>query len=109
MPKRIYDPALVRSLLAERERNMWSLGELSRRSGIPVGTLSTWSAKEQRLRREVAEPQSGFTEVVMAADATGPDDSMVRLRHDNGWAVELHGAAAITIATKLAEAISRCS
>ncbi len=79
MPKRIYDRALVRSLLAERERNSWSLGELSRRSGIPVGTLSTWSAKEQRLRREAAEPQTGFTEVVIASDAMAPESSAVPL------------------------------
>jgi hypothetical protein len=109
MPKRIYDPSVVRSLLAERERNSWSLGELSRRSGIPVGTLSTWSAKEQRLRRETAEAQGGFAEVVMVPDTTDLEDSTVRLRHDNGWTVELRGKVAVTIANKLAEAIARCS
>ena len=109
MSKRIHEPELIRSLLAERERNMWSLGELSRRSGVPVGTLGTWSAKEQRLRREAAQSRSGFTEVVMATDVAGGGDSAVRFRHDNGWTIELHGEVAVAIATKLAEAITRCS
>lgn len=109
MPKRIYDPSLVRSLLAERERNSWSLGELSRRSGIPIGTLGTWAAKEQRMRRETTGSQDGFTEVVMAADVGGRGEPTIRLRHDRGWTIELHGDDAFAIATKLAEAIARCS
>lgn len=108
MPKRVYDPSLIQSLLAERERNSWSLGELSRRSGIPIGTLGTWAAKEQRMRHQTAGPQEGFTEVVMAT-AAGRSDSTVRFRHDSGWTIDLHGDDAFAIATKLAEAIARCS
>ena len=81
----MYDPAVVRSLLAERERNSWSLGELSRRSGIPVGTLGTWSAKE-RLSREAAESREGFTEVVMAPAAVAARTAR--------WTAEFLSAAA---------------
>lgn len=108
MPKRRYDRSTIDSLLAERARNRWSLGELSRRSGIPTGTLGTWAA---RARREAANPPSadkGFAELVVT-DA--PADDMVAtvlLRHASGWAVELHGAAATTIAVKLSEALTRC-
>ena len=109
MEKRIYDPAMVRDLLAERERNGWSLGELSRRSGIPVGTLSTWSAKAARSRHDGAPPTDGFAEVVLAPPDSECGNTMARLRHASGWAIDLQGEAAIVVATKLAEAITRCS
>lgn len=109
MSKRIYDPATVRGLLAERERNGWSLGELSRRSGVPVGTLSTWAAKAAWARQEDAQAEGGFAEVLLAADGGESGNSTVRLRHDSGWSVELHGDAATALASKLAEAITRCS
>jgi hypothetical protein len=48
MPKRIYDPVMIRRLLAERATNQWSPGKLSRRSGIPLGTLGNWAARERR-------------------------------------------------------------
>lgn len=105
MPKRNYDPSMIRALLAERERNSWSLGELSRRSGIPVGTLSNWAAKAARSGPSHADAQ--FTEVVLAPTAAD-GDAMVRLQHGSGWAIELHGVAAMALATKLAEAVTRC-
>jgi hypothetical protein len=105
MPKRNYDPAMVRALLAERERNSWSLGELSRQSGVPVGTLSNWAAKAARSRDIDADGQ--FAEVVLAPTSCDAD-AMVRLQHGSGWAIELHGAAAMTLVTKLAESVTRC-
>jgi hypothetical protein len=109
MRKRTYDPALVQSLLSDRKRNGWTLGELSRRSGIPIGTLGTWAAKEQRLHHKVAGSHEGFTEVVLAAEPTGQGDSAVRFRHDSGWTIELRGDEASAVAAKIAEAIARCS
>jgi lambda repressor-like predicted transcriptional regulator len=105
MPKRNYDPAMVRALLAERERNSWSLGELSRRSGVPVGTLSSWAAKAMRSRQADADAQ--FAEVVLAPTSCD-GDAMVRLQHGSGWAIELHGAAAMALVAKLAEVVTRC-
>lgn len=109
MPRRSYDPSLIQSLLAERARHRWSLGELSRRSGVPVGTLSTWAARAQDAPDAARASATGFTEVVVAGAAVEDKTAMVLLRHESGWTAELHGAAATTVATKLAEAITRCS
>lgn len=40
----------MRALLAEREREGLTFEELSRRSGVPAGTLGWWSAKLRRQR-----------------------------------------------------------
>ena len=52
------------ALFAQREKENLSLRALSRRTGIPVGTLSWWN---WRLRQEPptsAAPPSGFVELV---------------------------------------------
>lgn len=106
MGKRIYDSARIRSLLADRERHGWSLGELSRRSGVPVGTLSNWAA---RARQAPATPAArGFAEIVLGSGRPSTDAATVVLRNDAGWTAELHGDAAMALAAKLAEAITRC-
>ena len=107
MPKRIYDPAMIRRLLAERATNQWSLGELSRRSGIPLGTLGTWAARERRQAAASSKVTGGFAEVVVS-DVVSEEGASVMMRHESGWMVELHGAAATMVATKLAEALTRC-
>jgi hypothetical protein len=109
MAKRIYDPSTIRSLLAERARNRWSLGELSRRSGIPTGTLGTWAARARRAQTQQPGVAEGFTEVVVTDAASHDKTATVLLRHESGWTAELHGAAATVVATKLAEALTRCS
>lgn len=106
MAKRSYDPAKFRSLLAERMRHGWSLGELSRRSGVAVGTLSSWAA---RARRAPAMPaERGFDEVIVPSARSSTDAATVVLRNDAGCTAELHGDAALALAAKLAEAITRC-
>ena len=40
----------MRALLAERERGGLTFEELSRRSGVPAGTLGWWAAKLRRQR-----------------------------------------------------------
>lgn len=109
MAKRIYDPSTIRSLLAERARNRWSLGELSRRSGIPTGTLGTWASRARRAESQRPEAAVGFTEVVVTDVAPHDQAATVLLRHESGWTAEFHGAAATAVATKLAEALTRCS
>ena len=112
MPKRIYDPAVIRELLAERARHSWSLGELSRRSGVPVGTLSTWAARERRSQVPLPTPAVGFTELLVA-DTSPPAGTAtvasVFLRHETGWTAELHGEAATVVAANLVEALTGCS
>jgi hypothetical protein len=108
MPKRTYDPAMIRRLLNERASNQWSLGELSRRSGIPLGTLGTWAARARHQAAASSKASRGFAEVVVS-DAAAEEDASVLLRHESGWMVELHGAAAAMVATRLAEALTRCS
>jgi transcriptional regulator with XRE-family HTH domain len=69
--------AWIRRLLGERERQGLTLAELSRRSGVPVGTLASWMA---RLRREAqagcAEDRragsTGFVELVSGAAELHP-------------------------------------
>ena len=51
----------------------------------------------------------GFAEVVVTDAAPHDRAATVLLRHESGWTAELHGAAATTVATKLAEALTRCS
>lgn len=109
MAKRIYAPSTIRSLLAERARNRWSLSELSRRSGIPTGTLGTWAARAQRAKAQRPAVAEGFSEVVVTDTGPHDRDAAIVLRHESGWTAELHGAAAIAVATKLAEALTRCS
>jgi threonine synthase len=110
MPRRSYDPSTIRSLLAERARNRWSLGELSRRTGIPTGTLGTWAARARRAEVESSAPATvGFREVVVTDEIADDRSATVLLRHESGWTVELHGAAAAAVAAKLAEAVARCS
>ena len=53
-------------LLAERDREGWTLAELSRRSGVPESTLQRWS---RRLRREHALVPQPFIEVVAVEEA----------------------------------------
>ena len=40
----------IRALLAERERDGLTFTELSRRSGVPAGTLGWWAGKLRRAR-----------------------------------------------------------
>lgn len=108
MPKRRYDRSTIESLLAERARNRWSLGELSRRSGIPTGTLGTWAARAQREQAHPAATGDGFAEVVVTDEPMADMGATVVMRHAGGWTVELHGAAATAVAAKLAEALTRC-
>lgn len=55
-----HDPARVRRLLAEREESRESYAALSRRSGIPVGTLASWAHRERQRDPAAA---SAFVEV----------------------------------------------
>lgn len=60
----IHDQALIRRLLVERERTGESYASLSARSGIPAGTLMSWS---HRRGRKKGRPSS-FVELVVAED-----------------------------------------
>ena len=43
-----HDPASIRRLLTDRERSGESYASLSRRSGVPVGTLAWWAHRERQ-------------------------------------------------------------
>ena len=108
MSNRRYDRSTIESLLAERARNRWSLGELSRRSGVPTGTPSTWAARAQRAEANPSAAGAGFAEVVLTDALAEGAVATVVLRHASGWTVDLRGAAATTVAVKLVEALTRC-
>lgn len=67
----------MRRWLALRERRGLTFAELSRRTGVPVPTLSSWSGK---LRRE-AEECAAFVELVPRAEPAGGRIEIV-LRND---------------------------
>lgn len=64
-------------LLAERDREGWSLPELSRRSGVPESTLQRW---HRRLRRERELAPRSFVEIVAVQDAPPTERVEVLLR-----------------------------
>lgn len=60
---------LIRRLLSGREHDGLALAELSRRSGVPIGTLASWVARlrgeeEVDAANESARPSAGFVELV---------------------------------------------
>ena len=68
----IYDPAIVRRLLAERDRSGGSYAELSLRSSIPAGALATGNRKRNR----PAQPGPVFAELLsIPKDPTTPTHS----------------------------------
>jgi len=68
----------MRRWLALRDRRGLTFAELSRRTGVPVPTLSSWSGK---LRRE-SGGQPAFVELVPRAGTTAPGRIEVVLRND---------------------------
>ena len=64
--------AVYEQLLAERDREGLSLAELSRRSGVPEGTLQRWN---RRLRGERSLIPQPFVEVV-AVEEPSPTDQV---------------------------------
>ena len=69
--------AVYERLLSERDREGWSLPELSRRSGVPASTLQRW---HRRLQRERALAPRPFVEVVAVAEPVPSEPIEVRLR-----------------------------
>ena len=98
----------MRHLLSLRGTEGLSLRALSERTGIPIGTLSWWS---HHLRQ--AAPIPRFTEVrVVDAEASQPalgPDATVVLRHENGGAIELRGAAAQRVVDQVLAQLDRWS
>ena len=68
--------AAYEQLLAEREREGWTLAELSRRSGVPESTLQRWG---RRLRSERALVPQPFVEVVAVEEPSPADQVEVLL------------------------------
>ncbi len=67
----------MRELFALRDREGWTLRELSAASDVPEGTLSWWRSE---IRRRDAQLAPDFVEVVVCADETdasgGPDAAL---------------------------------
>lgn len=68
----------MRELLALREREGWTVRELSAASGVPPGTLSWWSAEiRRRDAARAAEAPLDFVEVVVdAVERHDGDDAL---------------------------------
>ena len=98
------DRGEVERWLRVREREGLSFAEISRRSGIPVGTLANWS---QRLRRDDGrEAATGFVEAVAIGAAGGEregDGDLVTVRSASGARLELRGRFADRVITRLLE------
>lgn len=60
----------MRALLAERERDGLTFDELSRRSGVPAGTLGWWAGKLRRQREARARVE--FVELKVADVSPAP-------------------------------------
>lgn len=64
----------IERLFAERDREGLTLAELSRRSGIPQGTLAGWATRlrRERLRLEgaVAEKPAPFLELIATGSSS---------------------------------------
>lgn len=73
----------MRRLLVRREREGLTLAELSRRTGIPAGTLGWWSS---RLRREASRAPAGFVELKPRAETPvrGDRDGKLEVVLDGG-------------------------
>jgi len=95
-----------------REREGLTLRGLAARSGIPFGTLCSWS---HRLRQEQAP--SGFVELgsvegaQQSADSTGnaPLSAELRVEHPSGLVLEFRGEVAHSVVDRLVEGIARWS
>ncbi len=103
---------MVRNL-ALRETEGLTFDELARRTGIPVGTLSTWS---RRLRLEDERRDNlSFVEIVELAQSEEPipqhedEEACVNMRHPSGAVIEFHGAAAIAATSKILEDLTSWS
>jgi hypothetical protein len=66
----MYREQQMRALLAERDRDGLTFGELSRRSGVPAGTLASWAFKLRR--KDSAKSKVGFVELKLAEVSTAP-------------------------------------
>ena len=90
-----------------REAEGLTLRELSERSGIPVGTLASWTRSRRLGRHEDQRP--GFIEARSSTiDLTlSPDAASVVLRLASGGAVELRGQLAESVAKKVLEHIAQ--
>lgn len=97
------------ALLARRDRDGKSLRDLSKESGIPLGTLSwwTWRLRQkpvQSARPRRAEKKGGFVEVVASAKCAR--DVVVRL--GVGVEVEVPTGTDVTWLRDLIAALQPC-
>ena len=84
--------AVYERLLAERDREGWSLPELSRQSGVPESTLQRW---HRRLKRERALAPRPFVEVLNIFtvsrnnDQVGHRPELIRLAESRNQCTEI--------------------
>lgn len=64
-----HDPDFLRSLLELRDQRRLTFEELSRHSGVPIGTLSYWSSK---FTRERQASRTTLEHVTVVDDFTSP-------------------------------------
>ena len=113
MSTRRHQRSDMQRYLALRESHYLTFEELSRRTGVPAGTLSSWS---YRLRREaVDEVEPSFVGLVAADDHPSElsdarhEGSLLRVRHPSGMEIEFEGDAALVAAESLLREITSWS
>lgn len=99
----------IASWLARREREGLSFRQLSKISGIPLGTISGWS-------RKLCKEGGGGADFQEVRVVDGPGDratrgreSVVRVIRPDGCVVEVEGPPADEIGVRLAEVVGRWS
>jgi len=79
----------IRAILARKERKGLTYAQVSRETGIPVGTLTSWA---NRLRKKPKPPKetsaipspSSFVEVLFSGDEASRGDSSFELQLPQG-------------------------
>ena len=104
---RRHDPDELRRLIRRREEEGLSYARLSRESGIPVGTLASWSYRVRQEEQAAQEtPRSDFVEVIPSGALGASDDVEVRLQ--GGIVVRVPAGTDRAVAIRVLSAVLSC-
>lgn len=103
---RRYDPDELRRLIRRREEEGLSYARLSRETGIPVGTLASWSYRVRREQAAQSVSGSDFVEVIASGTLAGAEDVEVKLQ--GGIVVRVPAGTERAVAVRVLTAILSC-